>query len=678
MNPAVEQSIHLQKAFKSHLSSVTQSKESDFKALQNDNLAEMISLNKHHPATFNNVIRLLLLRACAEGIVEVVSIILCTFGKRTADFFGPVEYDAGKNGFGFDTICNQVDPIKLSNCRKSTFLHMAAENGHYDIVCTLLEKGSKINAADCCGRTPLMLSLMHPKIAKFLVGNGACVNHQDKQGHTVLIQLVMSSQSPPDSTDLDLFDFILKSGANPALTDQSGQSIVHHTLSKECRSPFYEILFENGIIPTCSEAGMLMYADNPLCMSDISYDFVEYLLPTDKIPLDLKVSLKYFSFICKASQQHLYQTNVDELLASLQNVLEFKASSNVMIKYPSSSFVEEFRDSRLISKETFFQLLFQILVMAERVYGYGSFKVIQLLLQNNRMKMPDKCVLLPSQKIEFLTRASEMILFRVRKHKIDWDALRLILLALDPKIFPNFINEKSTAQLVPFFENVFQSINIFLSSLKTFHCHQHSLKGSFVHTIPYNCTIKDLYYKSLTLALHLVSKKDFSEHVDVIGRIMFSNIQTVWLPDTDISIFPWLFADNSADSFLTRVLEWGGERWINVPNISQRYLLHSVVKKPSEYTRLCVLLHHGAHPDVWGRSVGTPLMLAKRKKNEKAIKLLNTYYPLPLSCHAASVIANKINNYQFLDLPRKIKAFISLHDCNGVSKGIDYTALLIQ
>ena len=619
------------------------------------------------------------MKACAEGIVDVVNLILNDFGEHTEDFFEPIEYDAGKNGFSFMTICNRLTPrIKRSNYRKSSFLHLATENGQYDIVCLLVENGAKINAVDCCGRSPVMLSLKHPKITKFLIGNGACINHQDKLGHTLLMTLVLSITSvPPDSTDLDLFDFILKSGVNPNLTDQSGQSVVHHIFSKECRLLFHHCLVEQGIIPTCNNAGMLMHAGNLLCLSDINYD-LECLFPSEKIPADLQLSLKYFSFILVATKRHVHQTNIDAFMVVLRDALDFKARNQVVIEYPSSHVfaTEEYRDSHSMEKKL--PLLLQGMIIAERVCGYGSFLAIKLLLLNNLMKIPAKIGILPFQKIQFLIRASEMILFRARKHRLDWDTLKLVLLALDPKILPELANVKHTDQLFPFFENIFQSISIFLSSLRGIHSHQHSLRGTYIQTVPHNCAIKDLYSKSLTLALYLFDKCSEYINVNVIGRIMFSNIQTVWLPDTDMSIFPWLLTDNTNDAFLAKVLEWGGDKWINVPNISQRYLLHSLVKRASDVPRLNILLQYGAHPDVCGRTVGTPLMLAKRKKNDKAVKLLSMYYPLPLSCQAASVVANEIDDYHLLDLPRKVKLFISLHDSHGVDSGIDYTALLMM
>ena len=97
------------------------------------------------------------------------------------------------------------------------------------------------------------------------------------------------------------------------------------------------------------------------------------------------------------------------------------------------------------------------------------------------------------------------------------------------------------------------------------------------------------------------------------------------------------------------------------------------MKKAIDLPKFKVILQYGAHPDVHGKSVGTPLMLANRGKNVEAITLLHQYYPLCLTFQAASVVAKECDNYHLLCLPKRIKMFIGLHDSYALDSGKDFT-----
>lgn len=79
--------------------------------------------------------------------------------------------------------------VNLKMESESTALHIAARSGHKIAVETLIEAGSKINAQDKYGRTPLHACTRHSdniKVAQCLVNSGAKDYIRDKYGKTAV------------------------------------------------------------------------------------------------------------------------------------------------------------------------------------------------------------------------------------------------------------------------------------------------------------------------------------------------------------------------------------------------------------------------------------------------------------------------------------------------------------
>ncbi len=82
---------------------------------------------------------------------------------------------------------NQVDTLWDKNA-----LHLAARNGHIDVVKILIEQGVDMNEQDKDRRNALHLAAHngHRAVVKLLIKNGCSLDRQDKDLKLVIMQLL--------------------------------------------------------------------------------------------------------------------------------------------------------------------------------------------------------------------------------------------------------------------------------------------------------------------------------------------------------------------------------------------------------------------------------------------------------------------------------------------------------
>lgn len=102
-----------------------------------------------------------------------------------------------------------------SQGRTRTPLHWAAQHGHTEVVRTLIDNGTDVNARDVFGRTPLHLAVSHPEIIALLLEAGANVNARDSLSNTPLHRAVPSIES---------VDALIRAGADVRAENTSGNT----------------------------------------------------------------------------------------------------------------------------------------------------------------------------------------------------------------------------------------------------------------------------------------------------------------------------------------------------------------------------------------------------------------------------------------------------------------------
>ncbi|XP_067142958.1 ankyrin repeat domain-containing protein 6-like [Centruroides vittatus] len=104
-----------------------------------------------------------------------------------------------------------------------TALHLAAANGHVDIVKILLHYGAKVNTADVAGYTPLHQASTegHVEVVRLLLKNGSHVDAQDEHhGNTALHEAAWKGYS-------QTLEVLCKHKANVYILNKGGFSALH-------------------------------------------------------------------------------------------------------------------------------------------------------------------------------------------------------------------------------------------------------------------------------------------------------------------------------------------------------------------------------------------------------------------------------------------------------------------
>jgi ankyrin repeat protein len=156
-----------------------------------------------------------------------------------------------------------------------TPLHVAAQNGFKAVAETLLAHGTDVNSKDANGNTPLFsaVSARNLEMAKFLIANKADVNSVANEGWTPLHSAVQTGQlklvelllqnganteakvNAPNfrgetalhlaGNGREIVELLLKSGANPNSTDDSGATPLHYAARRGAEE-IAELLLAHG------------------------------------------------------------------------------------------------------------------------------------------------------------------------------------------------------------------------------------------------------------------------------------------------------------------------------------------------------------------------------------------------------------------------------------------------
>jgi TonB family protein len=163
-------------------------------------------------------------------IPRITTVLIIMLALSTPAFCGPI-HDAAKEG--------DLAKVKalLENNRKmvsskdnngSTPLHLAAWNGHKDIVELLLANKADVNAKDTMGFTPLHRAAItgHKDVVELLLDKGANVNAKDNGGWTPLHRAAMNGHK-------DVVELLLANKADVSAKINEGMTPLDMAVSKD-------------------------------------------------------------------------------------------------------------------------------------------------------------------------------------------------------------------------------------------------------------------------------------------------------------------------------------------------------------------------------------------------------------------------------------------------------------
>lgn len=110
---------------------------------------------------------------------------------------------------------------------QNSVLHYAAGFGWKECIDLLIKHGADINAANMWKITPITIAMLknHQGIVKELLKRDDIdVNGKDEDGRTLLTMAIADLSDP---TVLEFVQFLVEKGADPAITDTSGNTCLH-------------------------------------------------------------------------------------------------------------------------------------------------------------------------------------------------------------------------------------------------------------------------------------------------------------------------------------------------------------------------------------------------------------------------------------------------------------------
>lgn len=167
----------------------------------------------------------LLVRAAAAGATKVIQLLL----SRGAELDGTtcetalfVAASFGKLGCVRALIKNKTNVHAKRSVDGDTALHIAAFEGHVDVIGKLLQNGAHVDASNGIGQTPLMLAAANgqTKAVRLLLNRKADVRAKNAYGATALHQATIYDSG-------DLVKELIRYGARTSATDINDNTPLH-------------------------------------------------------------------------------------------------------------------------------------------------------------------------------------------------------------------------------------------------------------------------------------------------------------------------------------------------------------------------------------------------------------------------------------------------------------------
>jgi ankyrin repeat protein len=127
--------------------------------------------------------------------------------------------------------------------RRETLLHAAVSGESIESMKMLLLHGASVNVPNCCSQTPLMVAIIEnmEEIVPLLLKHSPDLDYQDNEGMTPLMYAVTSES---------ILHRLIKNGANLAIKDCRGYTVLHHAILEAQTTAIQTLLAHNKSAPS--------------------------------------------------------------------------------------------------------------------------------------------------------------------------------------------------------------------------------------------------------------------------------------------------------------------------------------------------------------------------------------------------------------------------------------------
>ena len=619
-----------------------------------------------------------LLLACCAGNVPVVSYLLTSY----IQYFSIDTLIDKLSGYGFKRALRGsrgMARFEQLNYDKVSLLHAAAEGLRVDVIKLLLSAGAKVNNPTKWLLSPLSSALIPSKWSRelscqrtvvCLIDSGANVNCRDADGMTPLMYAASRFR---DGVDLVLM--LVKAGANPYAMDSEGFTALHHACmgkssdivkyllkiapdllllrgkpSLACIAPYLSI-FEAQVFNLRYKVKFMqqtkehisVFLDFPTCPSSVKFDIhmlrvvcqvmLAYERPSLDIPSTLKVLKKFIA-------------------SDIDPVVPVSFPRDIAKEKYQLALLKSIKSMEPTSRSWHQKTIQQCWLVLLSCYTHSSIPMMSMLYEHSC------CVLNRSHfgdysNFFFVEQLAKMICFRldtIQYVYLSQGSLTKVLMMSEH--FIDFACRENDYARLELAIHVFSALATSLEkvSIRCVHlankvlnsCGGMIFEGLLCHNCEKETAILMSKFAKCNPPLLVNTNEGYAES---LLHILLSRHDTLTSP------------------LLQTFLHSGGDKWINTPGVNGLRPLHLHISR--EFTDL--LIDYGAHFDAVDADGSTPKYCNEYLKSN----------PRPLSCIIARSILKTggLTEYEINILPRRVQAFISLHDGHATRAEVDSVLL---